>query len=433
MNLRLPPKLLQAIDDSRNFRVGSVSRNTWILEAISEKLARKKQQTDADSERTGFYEFFAGGGMARAGLGPNINCLFANDLDPKKANSYSANWGGNEFNLCDVASLTIDDLPPGGHLAWASFPCQDLSLAGGGAGLKGKRSGTFWPFWELMKALRSDGRAPRLIVLENVCGALTSHNGKDFAEICQALSSSGYRFGAVIMDAIYFTPQSRPRLFIVALDKSADIIDHVRGVAPNPRWHTKQLINAYGKLSQNVKLSWVWWQLPEPPLRNFTFADILEKHPEGVKWHTHAQTKNLIDMMSDVNLAKVRKAQKSGKRIVGGIYKRTRLDVSGNKVQRAEVRFDNVAGCLRTPGGGSSRQTIIIIKEDSIRTRLLSPREAARLMGLPDDYILPERYNEAYHLIGDGLVVPVVRFLSENLLEPLLDKQVMAKKIAEVA
>jgi len=52
----------------------------------------------------------------------------------------------------------------------------------------------------------------------------------------------------------------------------------------------------------------------------------------------------------------------------------------------------------------------------------LSPREASRLMGLPDSYKLPENYNEAYHLSGDGVVVPVVRFLAAHILEPLLDE-----------
>jgi DNA (cytosine-5)-methyltransferase 1 len=79
-----------------------------------------------------------------------------------------------------------------------------------------------------------------------------------------------------------------------------------------------------------------------------------------------------------------------------------------------------VAGCLRTASGGSSRQTIVVVEGARVRTRLLSAREAARLMGLPDSYVLPARYNEAYHLAGDGLAVPVVAFLREHLLEPLL-------------
>ena len=124
--------------------------------------------------------------------------------------------------------------------------------------------------------------------------------------------------------------------------------------------------------------------------------------------------------MSPLNIAKVHAAMKFGHRVVGTIYKRTRGDGRGGKTQRAEVRFDGIAGCLRTPVGGSSRQAIMIVKGESIRSRLLSPREAARLMGLPDSYQLPENYNDAYHLAGDGLAVPVVRFLAKNLLEPIL-------------
>jgi DNA (cytosine-5)-methyltransferase 1 len=62
----------------------------------------------------------------------------------------------------------------------------------------------------------------------------------------------------------------------------------------------------------------------------------------------------------------------------------------------------------------------MIVEGSNIRTRLLAPREAARLMGLPDSYKLPANYNDAYHLAGDGVVVPVVRFLAAHLLEPLL-------------
>lgn len=142
------------------------------------------------------------------------------------------------------------------------------------------------------------------------------------------------------------------------------------------------------------------------------------------------ETRRLLSMMSDLNLKKVKNAKGSGRRMVGTIYKRTRVDENGVKVQRAEVRFDDVAGCLRTPAGGSSRQLIMVVDGQSVRSRLISSRETARLMGLPEEYILPDSYNEAYHLTGDGVVVNVVRHLAENLLEPILDSQVNAKREA---
>ncbi len=81
-------------------------------------------------ERPTYYEFFAGGGMARCGLGDGWDCLYANDIDARKAQSYAANWGADHLHVGDVGALKADDLPGRADLAWASSPCQDLSLAG---------------------------------------------------------------------------------------------------------------------------------------------------------------------------------------------------------------------------------------------------------------------------------------------------------------
>ena len=366
-----------------------------------------------------FYEFFAGGGMARAGLGAGWRCLFANDFDRKKALSYRRNWPGDALRVDDVGSLAASDLPGRADLAWASFPCQDLSLAGGGAGLRGDRSGVFWPFWGLMRDLAAEGRGPGVIVLENVTGALTSHGGKDFAAICSALRGSGYRCGALVIDAARFVPQSRPRLFVVAAAGDLDVPPGLTADGPSAPWHTRGLRAAHARLPAADAANWVWWSLPAPPPRSGGVAGVIEDDPADVDWHEPAETRRLLGMMSGVNLDKVRKARRAGGRAVGTIYKRTRRDAGGVRTQRAEVRFDGVAGCLRTPAGGSSRQLIMVVEGESVRTRLISGRETARLMGLPDGYALPPNYNEAYHLTGDGVVVPVVRYLAKRLLEPL--------------
>lgn len=368
-----------------------------------------------------FYEFFAGGGMARAGLGTGWRCLFANDFDHKKSRVYRDNWGTGELTTGDVRALTAAALPGKADLVWGSFPCQDLSLAGGGAGLRGDRSGTFWPFWSLVNGLQADNRGPSLIVLENVCGTLTSHGGKDFTAICMALQQAGYRFGALIIDASMFVPQSRPRLFIIAV--RADVVLPNGSVSKDTAlpFHSRALCNAHGRLPATVQREWIWWHLPIPAKRTIALADVIEEAPSDVAWHSAAETEALLAMMSPLNRAKVVAAKGAGRPMVGGIYKRTRINEVGHKVQRAEVRFDDMAGCLRTPAGGSSRQLILIADGKRVRSRLISGRETARLMGLPDEYRLPENYNEAYHLTGDGVAVPVVRFLAANLLEPILD------------
>lgn len=358
--------------------------------------------------------------MARAGLGPGWECLFANDFDPKKSRAYVANWGAGVLKTADIRDVRTAELPGHADLAWASFPCQDLSLAGNGAGLKGDRSGTFWPFWALMKDLMAIRRAPKIVVVENVCGTITSHEGRDFAAICNAFSSSGYRYGALVIDARCFLPQSRPRLFIAGVQADVALPQSLTSKTPLALWHTNALRRAAEGLACNSRSSWLWWNLPKPAKMLKRFKDLVERDPRNVTWHTPEQTAALLSMMSDVNRAKVDEAKRAGRRVVGAVYKRTRMDSRGVRVQRAEVRFDDVAGCLRTPGGGSSRQTIIVVEGCSVRTRLISSRETARLMGLPEEYKLPVNYNEAYHLTGDGVVVPVVRHLAQNIFEPIL-------------
>ncbi|MGO7975621.1 DNA cytosine methyltransferase [Rhizobium ruizarguesonis] len=368
-----------------------------------------------------FYEFFAGGGMARAGLGDGWNCAFANDFDFKKGLTYQDNWGApGVLKVGDVAKVKTEELPGVADLVWGSFPCQDLSLAGGGAGLKGERSGTFYPFWDVMKALVAENRAPKMIALENVVGTLTSHGGNDFEAICATFADNGYRYGALIIDASLFVPQSRPRLFVIGVREDVDIPEIMTTPAPMTPFHTRGLQTAHQKLTGKTKKNWLWWNMPAPVRRNDVFADLVEENPASVQWHTEAETKQLLGMMSDINLAKVEQARRSGRKQVGGVYKRTRINGKGMKVQRAEIRFDDVAGCLRTPAGGSSRQVIVVVDGDLVRSRLISARETARLMGLPDEYKLPKNYNEAYHLTGDGVAVPVVRYIAQHIIEPLV-------------
>jgi DNA (cytosine-5)-methyltransferase 1 len=367
-----------------------------------------------------FYEFFAGGGMVRAGLGDGWTCLFANDFDARKGLTYQANWGtGGELTVADIRALDAAGLPGEPDLVWGSFPCQDLSLAGAGAGLGGERSGTFHAFWDVVRGLIDQGRAPRLVAVENVCGTLTSHAGRDFTTICRTFAEAGYRYGALVINAELFVPQSRPRLFVIGVREGVEVAPELLSPEPVEPFHTPALRRAAAALPDAVRDRLLWWNLPTPPRRVTTFADLIEDEPDGVTWHNQAETKRLLDLMSPVHAAKVEAARRAGRRMVGGVYRRTRIE-AGRKVQRAEVRFDDVAGCLRTPAGGSSRQIILVVDGPRVRSRLVSARETARLMGLSDDYVLPRRYSDAYHLTGDGVAAPVARHLARHVFEPLV-------------
>ncbi|MFL6521265.1 MAG: DNA cytosine methyltransferase [Chthoniobacterales bacterium] len=374
-----------------------------------------------NAQKLTWYEFFAGGGMARLGLGERWTCLFANEWCEKKTAAYVKHFGVSpELREADVADLTIRDLPGVPDLVWASFPCQDLSLAGSGAGLRGERSGTFRPFWRLILDLKRDGRAPKAVVLENVVGAITSHNGEDFRTILRALTEAGYHVGPMVIDAVRFVPQSRPRLFVLAVQNDVPVSKDLAPMWPSITWHPRALMNAYARLPRAIQSKWLWWDMPIPTKPVSKMSTLMQKIPTGVHWHTSTQTRALLRMMSDVNRRKVREVMSRKKPTYGTIYKRTRPAQGGGKIQRAEVRFDEISGCLRTPVGGSSRQTVLLVDGRTVKSRLLSPREAARLMGVPDCYPVPANYNSSYHLFGDGVAVPVVRWLETHLLWPLL-------------
>jgi DNA (cytosine-5)-methyltransferase 1 len=377
-----------------------------------------------------FYEFFAGGGMVRAGLGAGWTCRFANDFDAMKALSYQANWGtGGELFVGDVASVEASALPGHADLMWGSFPCQDLSLAGAGKGLSGHRSGAFHAFWRVVQGLAADGRAPAVVAIENVCGALTSNGGRDFAVLMQTFAEGGYRPGALVIDAELFTPQSRPRLFVIGVHDSVALPSDLTLPAPLAPFYSRAVVKAVEALPAAVRDRTVWWSLPLPPRRASVFADLVETAPNDVAWHDPSDTDRLLALMSPLNRAKVDQARRAGRRMVGTIYRRTRTE-NGQKVQRAEVRFDDIAGCLRTPGGGSSRQILLVVEGERIRSRLISPRETARLMGLADSYVLPRSYSAACHLTGDGVAAPVVRHLARHLFEPITEASTSALRQA---
>ena len=359
------------------------------------------------------WEFFAGGGLAGLGLA-GFRIGLANDIDAMKAVAFRANHPGIPLHEADVWTLSAADLAGTPDLCWASSPCQDLSLAGARGGLQATRSGAFWGFWQLIRQLDADGRAPSVIVVENVAGLLSSGGGADFAAVCAAMVDAGYRVGALEMDAALWLPQSRPRLFIVAM----------RGVTgptvPGPAmpFHSRRLVAAHARLPRAVRAAWVWWALAAPARRHPDLSTLLEPD-DVVTWFGPAQTEALLALCAPLHRIQLDRALASGQRQVGAGYRRVRTE-GPRKVQRLELRFDGLAGCLRTPAGGSSRQYVVVCDDGRIRARRLTGREAARLMGVDDTYALPAGEGAALKLMGDAVAVPVVRALADGLLRPAL-------------
>lgn len=363
--------------------------------------------------------------MARLGLGPRWRCEFANDISPLKASAYRDNFAdpSETFALYDINNIGVSQLPSQADLIWASFPCQDVSLAGGGKGLEGLRSGLIWKLLDICAQLRDDRRAPKIIALENVPGLLNSNQGQDFYDILEHLGKAGYAFGVLTMDAAHFLPQSRPRVFIVAVDKNQiDLPKRLFAQLPehgNP-WISERLLRLWKAAPSSILNNWLWWKIPAAEARTATLASVIDESADN--WDSREYTNGLLKLMAPLHRLKVEKARATGNRVIGTLYRRTRVH-DGIRAQRVEVRFDGISGCLRTPSGGSSRQRILVVDDRSVRSRLMTSREIARLMGLPDSYKLPVTYNDAYQLVGDGVAVPVVDWLSQHLLSELMLSQ----------
>ena len=372
---------------------------------------RADRSDDAPGRAPVAWEFFAGGGLAGLGL-DGFRIGFANDIDPMKAAAFRANHPGVPLHQGDVWDIDPAALPAAPDLAWASSPCQDVSLAGARGGLKARRSGAFWGFWRLIEDLGE--RRPRIVVIENVAGLLTSGGGADFAAVCGAMVQAGYRVGALEMDAALWLPQSRPRLFIVAMRDATG----PEGAGPSAPFHTPRLVAAVDRLPAGTRARWAWWSLAAPARRNLDLAAVLEPD-DAVDWLDAAKAAAVLALAGPLHRARMEAALASGERCVGAAYRRVRVE-HGVKTQRLEIRFDGLAGCLRTPAGGSSRQYVVVCDGGRTRVRRLTGREAARLMGVGEDYVLPAGESAALKLMGDAVAVPVVRALSEGLLRPAL-------------
>ncbi|EGY23862.1 DNA-cytosine methyltransferase family protein [Desulfovibrio sp. A2] len=347
----------------------------------------------------GFLDFFAGSGLVTHALSACLPALWANDISEKKAAVYTANHGTNHFQLKSITDVQGAELPPA-ILSWASFPCQDLSLAGQTTGIHARRSGLVWEWLRVMDEMPN---RPPLLVAENVPGLVSTKGGTHYQALHHALQDRGYRVGAVALDALRWLPQSRQRIFVIAANDSIPIPPAITDNGPN--WlHSSALCKVAENLSE-----WVWWKMPEPQQTPPQLQALIQ---HDAPHDTPERSQKNIALIPDSHMAKLRTMQSC---IAAG-YKRMR-----GAQQRLELRFDGVAGCLRTPRGGSSRQYLIIKKGDKIRTRLLTVREAARLMGAPEDYKIPGSYNDGYQAMGDAVAVPVARFLATNLLTPLTE------------
>lgn len=365
-----------------------------------------------------FVEFFAGGGLARLGLGAGWECVLANDVCAKKAATYRANFGADHLKLQDVRTLGATDVPAA-DLWWASFPCQDHSSAGSRAGFAGHRGSLVFEITRLLKAALMAGTAPAIVALENVTGFVRANDGRDFTSVVTALVSAGYRVGALMMDARDFVPQARERMILVAVRGETSPAGNLAGARHDARWHTRSLVKAVAGLPPSVCKHWVWWRLPAPAPHGMQLGDVLDAPGSAdQRWLPSAKVAEMLTKVTGRDAVRLDEARHAG-RPFAATTSGTRRDTVAGSVRVRTVRSDGRSGCLLSRAT-TNRQQLMMIDGGNVGIRNFTPRELAKLIGVPADYRLPRSTPETVRLMGDGVVVPVVRWLAANLLEPLL-------------
>lgn len=356
-----------------------------------------------------FAEFFAGIGLVREAIEPlGWECVFANDIAPAKAEMYTARFGSEHLRVGDIHDLSISDIPAGVDLLTASFPCIDLSLAGNRNGLAGPHSGTIWPFIDLVGGLRDKGALPPALLLENVTGLLSSEGGRDLRAICERIGELGYVIDIVVLDAKWFAPQSRPRLFVVALRSDLDM-----GAAlPGGDVSTLRPRNVRRFQLANRDLQLMELPLPAPPQGSpLQLAAVLDEvADEDPSWWPDERVEALVDAMAPRHRERIDGLLGGERDGVATMFRRVR---AGRTV--GEVRADRLAGCLRTPHGGSSVQFLVDCRSGTVRIRPLNGREYGRLQGA-GDFPVDVSDRQAWLGFGDAVCVPVVRWLVAHAL-----------------
>jgi DNA (cytosine-5)-methyltransferase 1 len=378
-----------------------------------------------------FCEFFAGIGLVHEALRRSgWQCIYANDIDAKKRQMYAGHYGpeaSSHYHQGDV--WKVDDvlagIPGRPFLATASFPCTDMSLAGKRRGLAGEQSGALFGFLQVVEQL--DERRPSMVLLENVPGFLTSHGGEDFATAIDELAALGYWVDSFVIDARWFVPQSRPRLFLVgyqrelltgpliARDEEAELMDDrwQRAIARADRLRPARLLAAMERVEPAT--GWATVDTGIPAAASNALAGVIDADDNQSWWNDYEVSRH-SEMMFDRHRRQVEALREQG----GGPVALTAFRRVRQGRQRMEVRFDGVAGCLRTPRGGSAKQIVIVIDRGNIRMRWMTPREYARLQGA-GDFVLPDNTIQALFGFGDAVCVPAVQWIDLNMLTPVFE------------
>ncbi|MDA1215986.1 MAG: DNA cytosine methyltransferase [Chloroflexi bacterium] len=265
-----------------------------------------------------------------------------------------------------------------------------------------------------------DSRRPAAILLENVVGFATSNNGADLYTTIATLNAMGYTCDVLLLDAKYFVPQSRPRLFVVGFQVALPDAMPWTESRIRPSWVIKFAQSHPGLMMQSARLQ-------TPDRATETIQAVLEQFaPTDEIWWDVSRMAGFLSSLSPLQAGRLETMRRSLITTAATAYRRTR---EGRAVW--EIRRDSISGCLRTARGGSSKQSVVLAGQGTVRIRWMTAREYARLQGAPDLKFGQVSESQAKFALGDAVCVPAVAWLAQRYLVPVSRTRVGPHEMAE--
>lgn len=325
-----------------------------------------------------FIDLFAGIGGIRQGFeSAGGKCIYTCEINDAALQTYTANFGITGNIGRDITKINERDIPCHDVLC-AGFPCQPFSIAGVSKrislgmphGFLCHTQGTL--FFDVARIISY--HKPKIVFLENVKNLLSHDKGKTFRIIEKTLRDLGYAITYRVIDARYYVPQHRERIFIVANRIHAKIELNALKLPSLTPTLSQILHNSQNILPSDLAAGYI--DAKGKPARKYTLSDALWKYLQNYA---------------------IRQKEK------------------GNGFGYGLVREQDVARTLsaRYYKDGSE----ILIKQNGKNPRKLTPRECARLMGFPDTYKIVVSDTQAYKQFGNSVVVPVITQLAQYIAE----------------
>lgn len=308
-----------------------------------------------------FIDLFCGIGGFRLALESfGAKCIFSIDNNKQAVKTYDANFNSNSYG--DITLINEEDIPKHDILC-AGFPCQAFSISGKQKGFEDTR-GTL--FFDVVRI--AEFHKPKILFLENVGNLMNHDKGRTFKIIKKTLRSIGYNVYYDILNASKFgVPQSRKRIYIIAIRKD---IDNHKFKFPK---ETDELISIKSVL------------LPNDECEDFMLKKEYELDYGKIKKFNKIQNRPL----------RVGTVNKGGQ---------------GDRIYSENGH----AITLSADGGGNGARTGLYLIDGKIRK--LHPRETARLMGFPEDYIINPSINQAHKQFGNSVIVDMIQYIAKEII-----------------